>query len=814
MTEVPKGATTESAPALGPRRGTPGWPLAVAFLGLPVWWILGIWQLMFFAMTVLMLRELMRYRSTLMPRGFGVWLMWLAWLLTGLFVMQVHAPGTLPDSSLTAYLPFAYRFAWYVAATVVALYIINARPRISPEWISRVLAWFFVILVAGGLLGLAVPSLEFPSLLQAALPRGLAKQSIVQDLLHVQVAQVQTFLGDPQARPSAPFAFTNEWGLVIACTLPYLVAAWWYRGRSWRVAAVVVLIAAGVTIISSLNRGTWVAVLAIVGFLILRSAALGKVRLLAVAVGLVVAAGALVLVTPLGDLVQARLDSPHSDSVRSNLGIHAATTTAQGSPVIGFGTTRDVTGNFVSIAGGATAACPNCVPPPLGTHGQLWLLIFGAGFVGAALYVIFLVGQLVRHLGVRSPTGVAALCSLLTLTVTLPVYSAVGVGLFIGFVGVGVLSREHDTGLAPIQDITHPLLRHSALVATCVLAGGAGGLLTHVALGSPVVATQRLFIPDADLGGVPGTRATTLDTEANLATSDAVVRAVAAKTGANPSTVRHRLVPSAATNTRVLILSYRSDDQDDAVRSVETASQAYLDERQSRIVAANRSLEDRLTRKRDDLTDLYGAIYPYRSSNQNQIVWPELYAIRENVDETDKTLRETQEAAPGESISAAIVTRSSDPAVIRVGSGLAIGFLVGVPLILIGDRYWRRFGSRPSGPTGLPIPVIATVGTHDADAGVEALRAHPPPSALIADPDHASAMRLASRIEERLAGRTSPSSRAVYVVDERSRVSRVRRMYRHHAGLGVEPMGVVVCVRAHRSRKRRRPRFRSSSSGG
>ncbi|WP_157074623.1 hypothetical protein [Janibacter corallicola] len=779
-----------------------------------MWWILGVWQLMFFAMTVPMLRELMRYRSTLMPRGFGVWLMWLAWLLTGLFVMQVHAPGTLPDSSLTAYLPFAYRFAWYVAATVVALYVVNARPRISPEWISRVLAWFFVILVAGGLLGLAAPNLDFPSLLQAALPRGLAKQALVQDLLHVQVAQVQAFLGDPQARPSAPFPFTNEWGLVIACTLPYFVAAWWHRGRTWRVAAVVVLIAAGIAIISSLNRGTWVAVLAMAAFLILRSAALGKVRLLALAVGLVVAAGALVLVTPLGDLVQARLDSPHSDQVRSNLGIRAATTAAQASPVIGFGTTRDVAGNFVSIAGGATAACPNCVPPPLGTHGQLWLLIFGAGFVGAGLYVIFLVGQLVRHLGTRSPTGVAALCSLLTLTITLPVYSAVGVGLFIGFVGVGVLSREHDAGLATIQDITRPLLRRSTLVATCVLVGGAGGVMTHVALGSPVVATQRLFIPDADLGGVPGTRATTLDTEAHLATSDAVVRAVAAETGAHPSTVRDRLVPSAATNTRVLILSYTSDDQDEAVRSVETASQAYLDERQSRIAAANRSLEDRLTRKRDDLTDLYRAIYPYRSSNQNQIVWPELYKIREDLDETDQTLLETKEAASGESISAAIVTRSSDPAVIRVGSGLAIGFLVGVPLILIGDRYWLRFGSRRSGPSGLPIPVITTVGTHDADAAVRALRAYPPAPMVIADPAHASAMRLASSIEEKLTRSPSPTSRAVYVVDQRSRVSRVRQMYRHHAGLGVEPLGVIVCRSTNRSRRRRRPRFRSSSSEG
>src|SRR5699024_7579347 len=157
---------------------------------------------------------------TLVPQGFGVWLMWMAWLVTGLLVMQVDAPGTVSESSLTRYFPFGYRFAWYLVATIVALYIINARPRIPTERISRILAWFFVILVVGGLLGTFLPNLSFPSVLQLALPRALAEQSFVRDLLQVQVAQVQSFLGDSRARPSAPFPYTNEWGLVTACTLP------------------------------------------------------------------------------------------------------------------------------------------------------------------------------------------------------------------------------------------------------------------------------------------------------------------------------------------------------------------------------------------------------------------------------------------------------------------------------------------------------------------------------------------------------------------------------------------------------------------
>lgn len=780
----------------------PGWPLAVAFLGLPLWWVLGVWQLMFFAMAVPMVRVLMSHRTTSMPRGFGMWFMWLVWLLTGLFVMQVHAPGTVADSSWTAYLPFAYRFAWYVAATVAALYIINSRPQISAERIARILAWLFVILIAGGLLGHVAPNINFPSAFQSVLPRSLAQQSFVRDLLQVQVAQVQTFLGAPQARPSAPFPYTNEWGLVTACTLPFFVAAWWNRSRGWRLGAVVVMGAAAFTIISSLNRGMWVAILVMAGFLVLRSAALGKVRPLVLGACVVVVVAVLVPITPLGDLVQARLDNPHSDQVRSNLGLHAATTALEGSPVIGFGTTRDVEGNFVSIAGGATAACPNCAPPPLGTHGQLWLMIFGAGFVGAGLYVIFLVGQLLRGMGARSPYGVAALCTLLTLTITLPIYPAVGVGLYIGFVSVGILALEPRRQLTTVQEVTRPLLRRAVALAVCVLLGGAGGAMTHAVLGAPVVATQRLFVPDADFGGVLGTRSTTLDTEARLATSDAVVDAVARASELPPSVAREGLGVGAETNTRVLVMSYTAKDQDVAVRSVEAATTAYLRERQTMIASANQSLERRLSEKRNDLGSLYREVYPYRSTQQNQVVWPQLDQIRQRLDETGSTLLHLSEASTGESISAPTVARSSDPAVIRVGSGLAIGFLLGVPLIRVGDRFGLRFGSRKAGPTGLDIPVIATVLPGDVNHAVRILRSHPPVSGVIADPRHLSAVRMASHIDENLERRTFTTNRAVYVVDQRSRVSQLRRLSRHYADLGVEPMGVIVCASTrHRSRR-------------
>src|SRR5690625_6001911 len=117
---------TTLAPASPARNSsTPLWPLAMPFVGLPLWWLLGLWQIMFFLMAGVMLMYLVRHRSITMPRGFWIWLAWLAWLLTGLFVMQVHAPGTVEGVSTGRYLVFGYRYGWYRAATIVALYVVT-----------------------------------------------------------------------------------------------------------------------------------------------------------------------------------------------------------------------------------------------------------------------------------------------------------------------------------------------------------------------------------------------------------------------------------------------------------------------------------------------------------------------------------------------------------------------------------------------------------------------------------------------------------------------------------------------------------------
>ncbi len=145
---------------------TPGWPIVTALVGLPLWWVLGLTQLIFFLMAVPMAIYLLRLRVIATPRSFGIWLLLLVWMLAGLFVLQVDAPGAVPGGSSSRYLTFAYRGGWYVVATIAMLYVINTRHVFSTSRVSGALSYAFLIFIAGGYLGILLPSLEFPSLLR------------------------------------------------------------------------------------------------------------------------------------------------------------------------------------------------------------------------------------------------------------------------------------------------------------------------------------------------------------------------------------------------------------------------------------------------------------------------------------------------------------------------------------------------------------------------------------------------------------------------------------------------------------------------
>ncbi|MFC4122200.1 hypothetical protein [Nonomuraea zeae] len=382
----------------------PAWPIGALLVGYPVWWALGFGGLSVIVLAVPMAVVLWRRRPIKVPRGFGLWLLLLAGYLISALMLAEMPPGTYGELGPGRIAGYAMRLALYASILIMVLYLGNLTERELPQLrLVRMLGVLFVTTVAGGLLGVLFPAFAFTSPMELLLPGWVSENSFVQNLIHPTAAQTQKVLGYASPRPEAPFEWANAWGSNVSVLLVWFVVGWWVHGGPRQKIFVAVSIAlAAVPVVYSLNRGLWIGLGLAVVYLIVRVG--GRTR---VALCGAVAAGALVFaLSPLASLVAQRLDKPHSNDIRA-FTVSATVAAAGHSPVIGFGNTRNATGNHRTITTGKTQWCGGCGHPPLGSDGQLWLLIITQGFTGAALYVAFFLGAIRRHWRDRSPIGLA-----------------------------------------------------------------------------------------------------------------------------------------------------------------------------------------------------------------------------------------------------------------------------------------------------------------------------------------------------------------------------------------------------------------------
>lgn len=364
----------------------------------PVWWALGLGSWIIQLIAIPMAVSLIRRRRTLVPVAFGWWMLFLLWVGGSLLLLGVNPAGVVADPASSRLLVAFFRVSQYAALTVILLYAINSRGRKNQaEHLSWLLGLLFVYTVAGGLLGVMWPTFSFTSPVELLLPDGLRSNPWIASMVHPSAAQVQDFLGYDLGRPAAPFGYTNMWGANLALLLPWFVASWVVRPtRGRRLLGVLILVAAIIPVVWSVNRGLWIALgLAAVLTVILlaRSGKRGALVPLAAGTALVVAA---VLVSPLGGLISERLDNPQSNRIREFTTERAIDTIAA-SPIVGFGSTRDALGSAQSIAVSQTPDCMNCGNTPLGQNGQLWLVLICQGIVGAVLFYGMFVMNLIRY---------------------------------------------------------------------------------------------------------------------------------------------------------------------------------------------------------------------------------------------------------------------------------------------------------------------------------------------------------------------------------------------------------------------------------
>ncbi|MEV0645189.1 hypothetical protein AB0I28_07985 [Phytomonospora sp. NPDC050363] len=451
---VPKSARLLSLPT--------AWPLTGMLVLYPLWWALGLGTLIFFIMAVPMAVWLVRRgranaaaaspglrrpsftAGIALPPAFGLWLAFCAVVVISLLALELDPAGTIPGG-LVGRLPGAmFKVAGYAAVTICLLYAGNLTEReLSRRRLAKMLAWLFAVTVAGGLLGILAGHFEFTSPLEMLLPPKVAKDGFVKSLVHPSAAQVMDFLGYETPRPAAPWGYTNTWGNNLGILAPFaIVAAWaWPTGRMVRLGAAALLLVALVPAIYSMNRGLWLNLGVAGAFVAVRLLLAGRLWILGAGAALLLTGGILLAATPLGGVVQQRLDNGHSDDGRG-YSTEQAVEGVSGSPVIGYGSTRKTIGSGASIAVGATEECPRCGGRVIGGNGQLWQALYAHGIAGAVCYVGFFLVVLWRFRHDRSPLGLAASTAMLLSLTSMFYYNALVTPLALTMLAYALLWRN------------------------------------------------------------------------------------------------------------------------------------------------------------------------------------------------------------------------------------------------------------------------------------------------------------------------------------------------------------------------------------
>jgi hypothetical protein len=431
----------------------PGWPLSVLYLGFPLWWALGLAQVIFFAMAAVMAVHLRRNRPLRVPRGFTVWLLFLVWMSAGVLLVHATAPGTVPGGGLGRVANFGIWGMWYLAITIVMLYVVNTAHEVSTQRIVRLLGWMFVVTAGFGVLAVLAPTLEFSSPMELLLPRSVVSTNFVRTLVHPSLSSSSDFLGYVQPRPTAPFPYSNAWGNNLALYLPFFVLGWFGRDAGWRRRlAPIVLIASIFPITFSLNRGLWISLALAAGYAAVRLALNGRTRALQALVAALLIGGIAFTASPLYDTLVLRVETPHSNDRRAGTAETVVSTTAHGSPLLGYGTTRQMQGSFSSLAGGETESCHQCAAPPLGTQGFMWRLVLTTGLGGTVLCLWFFAAQFLRRARGPAPLDVTTCTVLLIAVVCFFVYDSLGSALFTVMIAVGLMARSDvAAGRSPLE---------------------------------------------------------------------------------------------------------------------------------------------------------------------------------------------------------------------------------------------------------------------------------------------------------------------------------------------------------------------------
>ncbi|MEU4643899.1 O-antigen ligase family protein [Micromonospora sp. NPDC023814] len=350
----PDGAVPPPPQPAPPR--LPLWPLAAMFGLVPLWWLTGAFYLGWPLLGALLFALLVIRGRVPLPPAAGIWLLFLAVVLVS--ATQLQSPASV--------LTFGLRLAFYVTALVVGVYVYAvARERADLVAVLVPLCAFWFALVALGWLGVLAPRFALTTPVEMLLPGGVAGNPFIRDMVHLSTAEYSERSLNPIYRPAAPFAYTNNFGSAYAMTLPCMVAFTMLRRRgALRWALLASLPLSLVPAFLTLNRAMFLSIGAGLAVLGARAALRGNVRVAASIVGVVVIGGVATLFIPIAELIGNRVESSDTNTDRLSLYVEVIRRVKE-SPWLGYGAPVNVDT--------VTAQAP------IGTQGQLWMVLFSHG---------------------------------------------------------------------------------------------------------------------------------------------------------------------------------------------------------------------------------------------------------------------------------------------------------------------------------------------------------------------------------------------------------------------------------------------------
>ncbi|WP_422740660.1 O-antigen ligase family protein [Micromonospora sp. WMMD729] len=428
-TEPPPGDTPVAAgptPPTPPPARLPLWPLALMFGLVPLWWALGAFYLGWPMLGALLLAMLLTRGRVPLPPMAGLWLLFLAIVVVS--ATQLASPASL--------LTFALRLAFYLTALVVGVYVyVAARERADLVAVLTPLCAFWFALVVLGWLGVLMPRFALATPMEVLLPAGVARTPFIQDMVHLTTAEYSPRSLNPIYRPAAPFAYTNNYGSAYAMTLPCVVAYTMLRRRGllrWVLLASLPLSLAPAFL--TLNRAMFLSLGAGLAVLGVRASLRGNVRVAASIVGVVVTGGLATLFIPITELINNRVDSSDTNTDRLSLYTEVIRR-VQDSPWLGYGAPVNV--DTVSA------------DAPIGTQGQLWMVLFSHGVPALLCFLGWFVAAAVVCARATSAAGQWLAVVPVVCLVQIPFYGMANQNLAVAFFAVGFAMALTERERAP-----------------------------------------------------------------------------------------------------------------------------------------------------------------------------------------------------------------------------------------------------------------------------------------------------------------------------------------------------------------------------